>query len=450
MNEKVKKIITNLSLVAMLLCTIGMLFLINNIKLFSTILLILGIVVIGLNYKERNKYEIGVVIAMSIINLIWMIMTNYTLYLITSLVYILYGVFYLFKNIFKGLKGKIILKIVCIVLLIIPILLNAYLYAVAVNPMVLMGYLQKRVNAVNSYEPGNESTRTVLDNGAIYINDLEYDSDLPNNFFDVYLSPVADENAPTYFYIHGGGYTSGDKVGGDPNTKDDGLAWYFNQFLEAGYNIVTPNYVFTPEYLYPTSLLQLNDCVKYVMEHGSEFGISMDKVIFGGGSAGGNLGGMLALAYTNDKVADNLGIEQYLPSENVKAVVFVSALINNEEYQVSHSPFMDYLFYIGGRVSFNTGFIRGNKIAHDTNIVAWVDENYPPSYISDGNTASFFDQAQALHEKLDELGVVNELSLYPKSVESLFHGFESTESSPSAQDNMKKALKFLDSIINNE
>ena len=51
---------------------------------------------------------------------------------------------------------------------------------------------------------------------------------------------------------------------------------------------------------------------------------------------------------------------------------------------------------------------------------------------------------------LDELGVVNELSLYPKSVESLFHGFESTESSPSAQDNMKKALKFLDSIINNE
>ncbi len=57
----------------------------------------------------------------------------------------------------------------------------------------------------------------------------------------------------------------GDKIGGDPNTKDSGLEWYIGTFLESGYNVVSPNYVFAPEYLYPTSLLQLNECVKYCM-----------------------------------------------------------------------------------------------------------------------------------------------------------------------------------------
>lgn len=447
MNEKVKKIITNLSLVAMLLCTIGMLFLINNIKLFSTILLILGIVVIELNDKERNKYEIGVVIVMSIINLIWIITTNYTLYLITSLVYIMYGVFYLFKNIKNDLTNKKVLKWLSYLVLIIGIVLEIFLLAVAINPNVIIAPLQKSFSAVNSYESSNESTTTTLSNGATYINDIKYDSDLPNNYFDIYLSPVADENAPTYFYIHGGGYVWGDKIGGDPNTKDSGLEWYINSFLEAGYNVVSSNYVFAPEYQYPTSLSQLNDCVKFLMEHGEEYGISMDKVIFGGGSAGGNLGGMLSLIYTNEKVAKNLNITPYLPSENVKATVFVSALINNEDFSITHDIILDWLFYECGRSAMTNDFLKGNVIAHNTNIIAWVDENYPPSYISDGNTGTFYSQAEELHNRLNELGVVNQLSLYDTNIETLAHGFESTESSPSAQDNMKKALKFLEENV---
>ncbi len=332
---------------------------------------------------------------------------------------------------------------------------------VAMNPNAMISPLQSMYKAINTYD-ANRQTETVefmnSDGEVIgtYTNDLPYTAvlngkKLENSYFDVYKTNKVtnSEDAPTYFYIHGGGYVWGDKIGGDPNTKDSGLEWYIGSFLEKGYNVVSPNYVFAPDYLYPTSLLQLNECVKYCMDNVLTLGINMDEVIFGGGSAGGNLAGMLALIYTNPTVATSLSTTAYLPASNVKACIFVSALINNEEFGITHSPVLDWLFMQCGRTAFNCGFLQGNDIAHKTNITAWVDANYCPCYISDGNSGTFYSQAEALHARLDELGVKNQLTLYPQSTEVLAHGFESTKDSPCAQDNMTRVLAFLDTVFAN-
>ena len=460
LSVKAQKVIGVILAVLGLLCSISALFLINSIVLLTIALIAVNVAMILLRMDAlRSKdtvptIEAAIAVLLIVCGLAWLIPQSYGLYCTFMIAEMLFSAYLLVKEIVAKVKApterkwaKRIWLTAVSLCLVLCLAIGVYLSAIAIDPMVLIGQLQKNVNAVNSYEPAHTPAQTTLDSGAIYLNDLEYESDLPNSFFDVYLSPVAGENAPTYFYIHGGGYTSGDKVGGDPNTKDSGLEWYFGEFLANGYNVVTPNYAFVPEYLYPSAILQVNECVKYCMEHGSEFGISMDQVFFGGGSAGGNIAGMLALAYTNPAVADNLGMEAYLPADRVKACIFCSALINNEEYQVAHSPVIDYLFFVAGRVAFDTDFIRGNEIAEKTNIIKYADSNYCPCFISDGNNASFYSQAEALHERLNELGVENVLSLYPRSVELLPHGFESSQGSPCAQDNMEKVLAFLKEVL---
>lgn len=108
---------------------------------------------------------------------------------------------------------------------------------------------------------------------------------------------------------------------------------------------------------------------------------------------------------------------------------------------------MDYMFFECGRSAMDCGFLQGNRIAHLTNLIAQVDENYCPSYISDGNSGTFYSQAEAFHARLDELGVTNQLNLYPKSVEVLGHGYESSQNSPSAQENMEKVQAFLREVL---
>lgn len=468
--EKTVKIVSSILMAVLIAVSIMGLFLINSTKPLALGIAAASLIYALLHLKDLQDKKLvsgtvcGAFLVLAVIAILYMIIGTYTLYLITMLgalvlaaVMALVYLISFMKKSPENKKAKWIAAAVLAVLLVVGICGGAYLGAVAINPNVLIAPLQKSFAAVNTYEPArtSESAEFTNSDGEVigtYINDLPYTAvlngkQLENSYLDVYLTAKDPENAPTYFYIHGGGYVWGDKIGGDPNTKDSGLAWYIGTFLENGYNVVSPNYVFAPEYLYPTSILQLNECVKYCMEHTEELGISMDRVVFGGGSAGGNLAGNLALIYTNTKAADSFGAEQYLPAENVKACVFVSALINNEDFSIAHSPVMDYMFFECGRSAMDCGFLQGNKIARQTNLIARVDENYCPSYISDGNSGTFYSQAEAFHARLDELGVTNQLNLYPKSVEVLGHGFESSQNSPSAQENMEKVQAFLKNIL---
>lgn len=468
--NKSGKIFSSVLMGATLLLSILGLFLINNTKAIALGIAAAALLYVVLHLKALQSRKLisgtacGTFLVLAVIAVLYMIIGTYTLYLITMLgalvlaaVTALVYLIGFMKKPAKNKKAKWITAAALAVLLVIGICGGAFLGAVAIDPNVLIGAMQRSYGAVNSYDAARESTTTDFVNAdgvkvGTYTNDIAYTAvlggkQLENSYLDVYLTNNNPENAPTYFYIHGGGYVWGDKIGGDPNTRDSGLTWYIATFLENGYNVVSPNYVFAPEYLYPTSLLQLNECVKYCMEHEDELGISMDRVVFGGGSAGGNLAGMLSLIYTNEKAANSLGAEQYLPAENVKACVFVSALINNEDFGMAHSSVMDYMFFECGRSAMDCGFLQGNRIARQTNLIAQVDENYCPSYISDGNSGTFYSQAEAFHVRLDELGVTNQLNLYPQSVEVLGHGYESTQNSPCAQENMEKVQMFLRNVL---
>lgn len=320
---------------------------------------------------------------------------------------------------------------------------NWGLVSTTISPIAYVGPIQRLLKAENLYSTLKYEDEIALLHGEYVYTDICYSNQYPNSYLDIYRTSGDADNKPTIIYIHGGGYIGGNKTAGDPWKRTNGFSWYVRELLQEGYNIVSVDYAFAPEYRYPQQLRQVNEAMDFLMKRGRAYQISMDRVILEGRSAGGNIAGMLGLITTQPAIAQEFGVRQYIPKENLKAVVFMSALINNQEFSVTHNTAKNYMFFQYARVAFRSNTPSDSEIAARTNIINRVDENYTPTYISDGNYASFYSQARALHRRLDALGVKNTFNWYPRSAEKLNHGYEMNMKYYSTQKNIRKTIAFL-------
>ncbi|HPZ00601.1 MAG TPA: alpha/beta hydrolase [Clostridiales bacterium] len=275
------------------------------------------------------------------------------------------------------------------------------------------------------------------------IYDVPYGKDFPNSFLDLYLQRDRTAKA-TVFYVHGGGFTWGSKTDGDPTAgrKKTDKDWYFKRFLTEGYNMVSVDYAFAPEYGYPTPILQMEQAVQFLLEHGMKYGLDMTRLILAGSSAGGQIIGQFANVQTNAAYATEMGIPKILPDGSIKACLFNSALLDCTRYGEAHNPLYDYLFTKCGEAYFSDKNLKNHSLAAQSDVIRHASAAFPPSFLSDGNRGSFFSQARDFDRRLTELGVVHELNIYPETEAKLSHGYESING-PYGQDNMKKMLAFL-------
>lgn len=276
---------------------------------------------------------------------------------------------------------------------------------------------------------------------------LCYDTETPNGYLDIYYPFTPKETQPaTLIYIHGGGYVWGDKQSGDPDAGElklsDSLIY---AALEQGYHVVSFNYCLAPEFPYPAAIEQLERGFHYLAEHAEELSLTMDRVFLAGSSAGGNLAGVLANLQTNEAYASQMGITPALSKSAIRGVIFESTLFDNSQYGITHEIPRDYLFYQLGRVYLQTNELKydKNSVTH-SNVTEFVTEDFPPSFISDGNTGSFYDQAQEMYTRLTNLGVDCQFVFYPKSEAVLKHGYEESGSSYALR-TRNAMLEFMDS-----
>jgi acetyl esterase/lipase len=99
------------------------------------------------------------------------------------------------------------------------------------------------------------------------------------------------KHAPTILsvivYIHGGGWVFGDKQTHDRLIRELAIG------AEAA--VVFPEYSLSPEARYPTALEESYAVVKWVAEHGEEYGLNPERLAVAGDSVGGNLTAALTL-----------------------------------------------------------------------------------------------------------------------------------------------------------
>jgi len=68
----------------------------------------------------------------------------------------------------------------------------------------------------NSFSPRAEPKSELRSDGVYYRTEVNFGSEYPNSYLDIYYPGAVEEDRPTYIYWHGGGHIFGDKNLGDP------------------------------------------------------------------------------------------------------------------------------------------------------------------------------------------------------------------------------------------
>lgn len=219
----------------------------------------------------------------------------------------------------------------------------------------------------------------------------------PSQKLDIYLPKNAQTPYPVVIWVHGGGWSGGDKA-------DEGTGYMAKLLLDRGYAVVSINYRLSGEATFPAQIYDVKAAIRWVRAHDGDYGIDADRIGLWGGSAGGHL---VALAGTSGDVAEleDLSMGNANESSRVQAVVDWSgptdfSMIEQQasEGGITLSPIT---------MTCVAGFIGGNLSDHQDVVKAVNPETYisaddPPFLIEHGTRDELVpvQQSVAFSDKL--------------------------------------------------
>ncbi|TAF20303.1 MAG: alpha/beta hydrolase [Verrucomicrobia bacterium] len=140
---------------------------------------------------------------------------------------------------------------------------------------------------------------------------------------DLYVPYARDFKVrrPGVLFIHGGGFTAGDKAEFRSASVSADLA-------RAGYVVVSCNYILGPKDkpgVWPRNIADCRDAVRWMRTNAEALGLDPDRIAVAGGSAGGYLALMVGLS--DDKTGPG-GDPQAKCSAKVSAVIDLYGVVN--------------------------------------------------------------------------------------------------------------------------
>jgi acetyl esterase/lipase len=285
---------------------------------------------------------------------------------------------------------------------------------------------------------GNMFTQE-MPNPVFRLSDLAFLGPDRKEKLDLYLPLGPDRSdRPAVVFIHGGGFTGGDKAEYRSASVSADLA-------RAGYVVVSCNYVLGPktkEGVWPRNIADCRAAVRWVRGHAKELGVNPDRIAVAGGSAGGYLALMVGLS--DDRTGPG-GDPGATISAKVAAVIDMYGVVNFSKHGKGEVP--------GASAADQAAYLPANQ----------CDRADPPVLILHGTADTTVDirqshemaealaKAKVAHELIVVDGAPHTFDLHPKgtgwtrvTVRWAADGGETRAETKSAQaDLAEPALDFL-------
>ena len=253
---------------------------------------------------------------------------------------------------------------------------------------------------------------------------IAYCSDNDSEVLDFYY-PTADsltneDPFPVVLYVHGGGWTSGDK---------SDLALYRDALTSKGIAVAAANYRLAPESVFPDNIEDLKCAVRYLRSNADAYHIDPDRMGGYGGSAGGHLISLLGTSDETqgwDQVQDYQGV-----SSRLSAVVDLYGPTNLTQEFAGNEP--DLLLKAFGDSSYNQ--------ASEQSPLTYVSADDPDFLIMHGTEDDLvpFEQSQTFYDALIAAGV--DATLIP--VEGAGHTFKPAQKGVPPQPGMPEIAEIM-------
>jgi len=196
---------------------------------------------------------------------------------------------------------------------------------------------------INSFEPSlnliSEIPPFTLNNpNATFYQDVAY-GEYTRNVFDIFLPPHQGMSS-LVIYIHGGGFTSGDK---SSRYTSKGFQSLINQMLSVNIAFATINYRLLEDNDLDGVLKSLNDskrALQFMKYHANVLNLNKDKVLLMGSSAGA--GTSLWLAFSDDMALGNSTDGVLNESSRVQGLICLSTQSSYDLLEWHNSTFFEY------------------------------------------------------------------------------------------------------------
>lgn len=294
---------------------------------------------------------------------------------------------------------------------------------------------------VNTFEPRKVPGEHVREDGIVYVNDVRYGEKYPNSYLDLYY-PDQDktQKRPTVIYIHGGGFIFGDKVSGDPLAVKSGEdVGFCAEVAKRGYNVVSPNYALAPEYRFPAQFDQLDGMLNYLTENQEKYGLDMEHVFLGGGSAGACFSEIYGAMISNPAYAEKIGIFPSIRKEQIIGLLIDEAALSVRNFEEN----MNAMFgcWVG-----EDHPSEHEEIVSLLDASKWIEEAYIPSFITSSNLEIWFrDSAEDLVRVLEKNRTEYEYFYRGQEFDKLEHGYiKRFESNEYARECLEHMLRFME------
>ncbi len=171
-----------------------------------------------------------------------------------------------------------------------------------------------------------------MPNPVFRLSDLPFLGEGRKEKLDLYLPNGPErKDRPAVVFIHGGGFTGGDKAEQRSSSVSADLA-------RAGYVVVSCNYVLgakSKDGVWPRNIADCREAVRWVRAHTVELGVNPDKIAVAGGSAGGYLALMVGLS--DDRTGPGGDPQAKVPAK-VSAVIDMYGVVNFSKHGKGDVP----------------------------------------------------------------------------------------------------------------
>jgi acetyl esterase/lipase len=280
--------------------------------------------------------------------------------------------------------------------------------------------------AAHASEP---ATRIVLD--------VAYLAPGRSEKLDVYLPapPAAGARSPAVVWIHGGGWTGGEK--GEERAKE-----ICGTLAGAGYVAVSINYKLGND-AWPQNLFDCKDAVRFLRVHAGEYRVDPDRIAVAGGSAGGHLA--LMVGFTAGQKEFEPAAPGVAVSDAVRCIIDLygpTDLLTHGQTDEKGEPTPIRKLMVKSLAAFGVTSDEA-ELLRAASPVEHVAKHVPPVLILHGraDTTVDFSQSEKLERLLRERGVEHEFI----PIDGIGHTFnwETWNKQPLPHDLRPTALAFL-------
>ena len=267
--------------------------------------------------------------------------------------------------------------------------------------------------------------------------DVRYPSAFRENLADIYTPKEGGAPFPVLLWLHGGAFVGGGK---------QDIEVYATALAAQGFAVVCINYARAPEAKYPTPLVQTGEAYSWLVDVAEDYRLDMSRFALAGDSAGAHIAAQFAAIQSNSAYAQEMGIAPVLAPNALKATVLFCGPYDVEK--IVENEYMLFRFLMSRTAWAYFGSKNwAQQSSEQASITNHITGDFPPTFLTDGNTASFEEHSRLLEQVLTAQGVPVESFYTPEEDGITVHEYQFLMNTSAGEASFEAVLSFLQKYV---